>query len=397
MLDTGDFSGEANEPGRIKTQNLIEGMGKIGYDVVNVGERDLAGSVADFISSVVASGLTVTSASLIYRDTGEPVFAPYGIKSYKTSKGLEVKIGYVGLDAFNSAFTREGPGGRVVIMRTPAEALKQIVPALRRRVNLIVLLANLGTRDLQEALEAAPGVDLALASFAGRISPAGALETVGGTRVLYAGDQGKRMGEVRITFAKDPRAPVMTSGHVWLTRRYPSDPALQTLIDQTIARVNDANRRLAQSRVTPVPAPAGGGASRAGGPPTSPAQPSSVRKPFLTSTACQSCHGEAYRVYENSAHAHAFQTLREAKQDYNPECVSCHVTGFHEPEGFVDAHETPGLMNVQCEACHGNAAEHIRDPQKEFGAVPPRRCFGCHTKENSPDFVFYKYWNQIKH
>jgi hypothetical protein len=52
---------------------------------------------------------------------------------------------------------------------------------------------------------------------------------------------------------------------------------------------------------------------------------------------------------------------------------------------------------VQCEACHGNAFDHVQDPQRPFGNVPPRDCFTCHTKENSPDFVFFKYWQMIKH
>jgi len=210
--------------------------------------------------------------------------------------------------------------------------------------------------------------------------------------VLYAGDQGKRMGEVRLTQGASGEKPAMKADHVWLTRRYPSDPALQTLIDQTIAKVNEANRKMAEGRQA---APAVLPARTPQGTEPQPANPSHL--PFLTTSACQSCHGDAWRVFEASAHAHAFETLKKANQDYNPECVSCHVTGFNEPQGFLDARQTPQLVNVQCEACHGNAAQHVRDPQKAFGAVPPRRCFGCHTKENSPDFVFFKYWEQIKH
>jgi hypothetical protein len=282
-------------------------------------------------------------------------------------------------------------------MRPPAEAVKSLLPSLRRRVDLVVILAHLGLRDLQETLGGAPGADLVLASFGGRLSPGAALESVAGVPVLYAGDQGKRLGELRLTFSGDARKPSVASGHVWLTRRYPSEPGLQSLIDETIAQVNDANRRLAQARMTPAPGASPRATPRAGDPLLSSPVPAAGRKPFLTSVACESCHGDAHRVYEASAHARAFRTLREAKQDFNPECVSCHVTGFHEPEGFVDAHQTPTLVNVQCEACHGSAAEHVRDPQKPFGDVPPRRCFTCHTKENSPDFVFYKYWNLIKH
>ena len=400
MLDTGDFSGDDNEPGRIKTQNLIEGMGSIGYDAVNVGEREMAGGVPAFMAKVAASKIPFTSASFVYRDTGEPLFAPFAIKSYALPGGRSIKIGYIGLATFNSAFARPAAGDRVVIMRRPAEALKASLEAVRRRVDTVVVLANLGLRDLEEALKGAPGVDLVLASAGGRVSPGGTLEPLGGSTVFYAGDQGKRMGEVRLTFGQgaSKAAPSMRGTHVWLTRRYPSEPKLQGLIDATIARVNEANRRLALSApAAPVAAAGGIPSGRSSQAPAASDTGPTTHKPFLTSGACQGCHLDATAIYGGSAHARAFDTLREAKQEYNPECVSCHVTGFNEPEGFINAHQTPALVNVQCEACHGNAAEHVRDPQKPFGAVPPRRCFTCHTKENSPDFVFYKYWQLIKH
>ena len=118
---------------------------------------------------------------------------------------------------------------------------------------------------------------------------------------------------------------------------------------------------------------------------------------YLTAPQCKSCHEVEYSIYENSAHAHAFETLVRENQDYNAECIRCHVTGFETPRGFVNARLTPEMANVQCEACHGNASQHVLAPDKPYGSVPPRTCFTCHTKENSPDFVFFKYWDMIKH
>jgi hypothetical protein len=398
LLDTGDFSGEPNDAGRIKTRNLIDGMGTMRYDVINVGEKDLADGVPAYLSAIQGSKLAVTSASFLYRDSGDPVFAPFAVKSYTLPSGSALKIGYLGLSGFNSSFAKEGEKGRVVVMRQPSEGLKLNLAALRKRVDFVVLLANLNLRELEDTLKENPGVDLVLATYAGRVSPASSMETIAGVPVLYAGDQGKRLGEVRLTLGAAGGKPDLKAGHVWLTRRYPSDPGLQSLIDQTVAKVNEANRKMAEARGAAVPAvlpqPASPGRPAQG---TVAAPGATTHLPFLTSPACQSCHGEAWQVYQASAHAHAFETLKKANQDYNPECVSCHVTGFNEPQGYLDARQTPELVNVQCEACHGNAAMHVRDPQKPFGAVPPRRCFGCHTKENSPDFVFFKYWEQIKH
>ncbi|HEY3174985.1 MAG TPA: multiheme c-type cytochrome [Candidatus Polarisedimenticolia bacterium] len=372
----------------------------IGYDVVNLGERELAGGVEELRRLIEKSRMVFTSASFVYRDNGEQLFAPYAIRDYKLASGRSVRIGFLGVNTFNSAFARETPDRRVLIMRDPVEAVKLHLPALRAKVDLVVLLANLSLRDLTTLLAGSKGIDLALASYGARFSPAGTIEMIEGVPVLYSGDQGKRMGEVRLKFERKGVPPKLTANHVFLTRRYPSDPKLQDLIDRTIARVNEINR---QKAVTAVAAPAPPVAARgpAGTGATVPLETVSSApadgKGFLTANACVSCHSEAYEVYARTKHARAFDTLVKANQDYNPECVKCHVTGYEAPNGFINARQSPELVNVQCEACHGNATEHLRDASKPFGNVPPRSCFTCHTKENSPDFAFFKYWDMIKH
>jgi hypothetical protein len=397
LVDTGDFSSDPDEPGRIKNESLLEGMGAMGYDVLNVGLRELAGGLAAFRAAAAKSKLLFTNANFVYRDSGEPIFPPFVVREGKLASGRIVKIGYVGLDGFDSAFAKETPEGRVVVMRDPVEAAKLVMPAVRGRVDLLVLLGNLSLRDLTTVLSAAKGFDLALASYGPRLSEGGRLESVVGVPTLYSGDQGKRMGEVRLRLGKKGDAPVMTSNQVFLTRRYPAEPKMQSLVDRTIARVNDANKLNAQRIAAATPGAAPAAPPRAPSPVSGETSAVPAVKPFVTSLGCEGCHQKQVEVFKASAHARAFATLVKANQDFNPACVKCHVTGFSEPSGFVNARQTPDLANVQCEACHGNAAGHVADPQKPFGAVPPRACFTCHTKENSPDFVFFKYWNQIKH
>ena len=373
-------------------------MGKIGYDVISLSERDLAAGVQEFHRATEKSGLVFTSASFIYRDNGDQFLAPYAIKTYTLAGGRAIKVGYLGVDTANSGFAREAPEGRVVIMRDPLEAVKLHLPALRPKVDIVVLLGNLSLRDLTDVLTATPGIDLALVSYGARISPGGQTETVAGVPVLYSGDQGKRMGEVRFKFGAKGAAPVLSANHVFLSRRYPAEPSLQELIDRTIVRVNEINREKA-ARLYGAPPPPGGMAGT--GSTTVAAGPGAASatavKPFLTAGSCATCHSAAYETYMQSAHAHALNTLIKANQDYNPECIKCHVTGFDKPNGFVSVRQTPELANVQCEACHGNAADHVRNPQQPFGKVPPRNCFTCHTKENSPDFAFFKYWDKVRH
>ncbi len=383
LLDTGDFAGDPGEAGEVKTQNLLSGMATMGYAVVNVGERELAAGVSHFLDAIRDQKVIYISSSFADRNSGEPVFPPFAIKQVQVPSGRTIRVGFIGLNAFNSSFVREKGDGGVVVTLPPAEALARTLPKVRPNADMVVLLASMGVRELSTALTGTRGVDLALAAHGTRMSPGGALESIGGVPALYSGDQGKRMGEVRVFLDGQGGNSRVVGHHVWLTRRYPAIPGLQTLIDTTIARVNDINRAKAAQQTVPAVEVA------------TPNQAGERR--FLTAEACRSCHAVEFEIWSGSAHAHAFKTLVDANQDFNAECVTCHVTGFKSANGFVNARRTPDLANVQCEACHGDATDHVADLQKPFGDVPPRQCFTCHTKENSPDFVFFPYWDMIKH
>ncbi len=83
---------------------------------------------------------------------------------------------------------------------------------------------------------------------------------------------------------------------------------------------------------------------------------------------CKLCHLPHFESWAETKMSKAFELLKpgirtEAKrkaglnpeQDFtkDPECISCHVTGFGQPGGFVSMEQTPEMANVQCEMCHG--------------------------------------------
>lgn len=84
---------------------------------------------------------------------------------------------------------------------------------------------------------------------------------------------------------------------------------------------------------------------------------------YIGSEKCKSCHKESYKIWKNSPHSHAYQTLVTAKRpslrQFDGECVSCHVTGFKYATGFADAAATPALLDNGCENCHGPGSIHV--------------------------------------
>ncbi len=143
---------------------------------------------------------------------------------------------------------------------------------------------------------------------------------------------------------------------------------------------------------------------------------------FVGSKICADCHEPSFRVWRNSKHATAWKSLAETSipaRTHDPECIACHVVGWHPGEflpyenGFRGVEETPELLEVGCETCHGPGEKHseaelgndealqerlrkaIRLPLADNAAK--RHCITCHDGDNSPIFDFDTYWPQIAH
>jgi len=147
---------------------------------------------------------------------------------------------------------------------------------------------------------------------------------------------------------------------------------------------------------------------------------------FVGTKSCAMCHkakdkGEAFVIWQKSAHANAFKTLESdaakkvAKEKgltkppaESPECLACHVTGggtAKNVEATFDMKE-----GVTCEACHGPASGfkmiHNKAENKakaiEAGLITGAKAKNCETCHNakSPTFKGFKMaemWAKIEH
>ena len=150
----------------------------------------------------------------------------------------------------------------------------------------------------------------------------------------------------------------------------------------------------------------------------------SGNRKFLGSARCGECHTKALSKWQDTPHAHAFESLSTGRdgQEHNwvprtfdAECLSCHVTGW-EPQkvlpyksGYVDRQTSSHLLGNGCENCHGPGSRHVElveagQVEKSLAEVrvtleQARRqlCISCHDLDNSPTFNFDTYWPQITH
>ncbi|MEM6991761.1 MAG: multiheme c-type cytochrome [Myxococcota bacterium] len=196
----------------------------------------------------------------------------------------------------------------------------------------------------------------------------------------------KRLEAERDRVAKElERGPegavVATFEQAKITCKLPVDATAKTELTEYNAWVAEGNKkRFAGVKAPPAPAGTAG---------------------YVGIEECETCHEEAVEFWKKTPHGSAYQTLVDTNQQFDLSCVSCHVTGFREPGGS-EVVENAGLIDVQCEVCHGPGSLHVDEPDRDGKALNIRLdspedvvCAGCHTAEHSDTFDYDAYLRDI--
>ncbi len=111
---------------------------------------------------------------------------------------------------------------------------------------------------------------------------------------------------------------------------------------------------------------------------------------YVGQSVCRGCHRTTHDGWAETVHKGALNTLKAIGQGNNATCLPCHTVGFGLPGGFISEAATPRLAGVQCENCHGPAANHISDPGdltvRPVVSMAGTLCGGCHTDFHHPTF-----------
>jgi hypothetical protein len=170
---------------------------------------------------------------------------------------------------------------------------------------------------------------------------------------------------------------------------------------------------------------------------------------YVGAEKCKTCHrkeaeGQQFPIWEESAHAKAFETLKSdeaakiAKEKgitvpatEAPECLKCHVTGFgkggyevkdeafwnpaeDDAEGAKAVKLMASLQAVGCESCHGAGSAYrkksimkSREESIKNGMAAilvsdgsaEKMCRTCHNEESPTykEFVFKERWEKMAH
>ncbi|MEI8372502.1 MAG: multiheme c-type cytochrome [Planctomycetota bacterium] len=289
-------------------------------------------------------------------------------------------------------------------MTSPEKLLNEAVPMLKSRANYLILLAHTTHEEAIELANKYPDFDLVICAEGGAEPPAQAKEIhKGGTKLIEVGEKG--MYAVVLGMFDDPQQPLRYQ-RVTLDSRFPASPEMLALMAAYQGQLKDLG--LSGLGIRPLEHPL-----------------KKFNGDFVGTDACTKCHEESYRVWKKSPHSRAFASLQNANppRNFDPECISCHTVGWHPTKffpyqsGYLSEKESPKLLNVGCENCHGPGQVHVRAENwgtkaeqiaarktvvitKEEAADPNSRkqnCWSCHDLDNSPEFKFNLYWPYVKH
>lgn len=368
LLDAGGFVGTQTSTYEPRGMFLVEMMKELDYDAFTLGETEVV--LGRDLFRVIAADTTLPLVSANLRDkiTGELLLPAFRIVR---RNGARVGITAVSMRK-PETFLEVG-----VRCADPVESVAAILPALRERSDVVVLLARMSlpeARKLSEGVKELIDVVVVGNGVAGRgeVGPED-----GGSVYVQCGNRGQELGVARVYFPAGDEPLRILADELMLDRDVPEDEDTRKIVDEFNTNLNDS---LARESVIKVAQ----GASSDG-------------EYYLGAENCKECHPREFDLWRETPHADAFNTLILAQSEALPECFRCHVTGTSEDAGYDPTAEgSDRLINVQCEVCHDKGSRHSRDGS--YGkSLLMESCVRCHNAEHSPDYDPVTYWLMMEH
>jgi len=379
-------------PAEVMTKNkwVVKGYGDFHHDAANVSYVDLPylGELLKkdgfdkrveeypFIERLISANIHPMTDQ--HRE-----LAPYVIREVNLKRGVPGKKLRVGIVGFSEP-KPTGPNAAETVyagfrIDDPFEAAKKVLPELKQKTDFIIALAYMDMGSAQRLASDNPEIDSLIG--ARQTSNMEEPQHFNRATITYSYNQTKYLGELRVYVRGDGTTENQINRYVALDSDIPDDPAAQEVVTAAHTEFTKEQTTNATAAAARNPNPLLGGGD----------------SPYVGVETCAGCHEKENDVWVKSRHGHAMATLEKKNQQFDNECVGCHVVGFQKG-GFQSLYTTPQFANVQCEECHGPGRDHAANPGKGYGFMStPVGCVKCHKEPNDPNFDFAVYWPKIKH
>lgn len=378
VLDAGDtlFDGLDDPRDRkefydLKASVLMAAMRQSNYDALLPGEYDLEFGLEFLKKKALETGNKLICANLETTGEGQSG-AAFASSIIKQVGG--VRIGITGVMDDKFPYASFPSIFKNIRVKDPLASAKRQVEILRKNADVVVCLAHLSVSD-PEKFAKESGADVVILGHGGE----GLNEPskYGNILVVKGFYKGKLLGRLDLWLDKRNGNKINNYEYeaVRLGEDIPPDPQVEKLIA-------DYKKELKEKRFVFT--------DRTG-----------LKGYFAGPDKCKGCHARSFVNWSSTGHARAFAALEKTGDQYDPECLPCHVTGYAMPTGYSGKND---LRNVTCEDCHGAAGAHCKTMEPGnmksadvtrkgniFRRVKEKVCTGCHDDYNSPDFDFKKF------
>lgn len=391
LVDGGDMIGRVEgEQERLKTQTAFKAIDAIKYSALIPGENEVLYGIGNCRALSPSTSVPFVLANVSDRKTGKPL-SP---NPYVVCRNGSQRVAIIGLLGQNLIENETMVG---IAIEDPMKALTRVSKAVKRSADITLVVSHSTIEDARR-LARSGYADIIICTHtsgkvmmpnAGNSSIDAPIEKIGKCLLIESGVRsGWSVGRLDIVF-EHGKATASTNCLYYLGRGYSEHPDIVRLYDsynKRLAELSINQHRELRSQVEASLAKNGIDLAK-------------LRKPkvFAGAEACMKCHPSAYDAWTKSQHAHAFNTLKKTKQEYDPECIECHTLGAATRGGFINAKETPEFANVQCESCHGHGMSHSTQPKGDYRQVSEETCRSCHTDDYNPNFDYKSMWGRIEH
>lgn len=398
-VDVGNQVRRIGRQATLKFESTVKAFKMMDYKAATLGIDDLKLPAVELIQIAGSDGrseLPFISANVVVFDSS---FFP-------THKVIEAGGRKIGVTGVLGAEYEKDIQSDDVVFSDPVTSLKPIVDELKSAgCDFIVLLAHASIEESAAIAQQVPEMDLVITA-GGFGEPTLNPEPIDGTdaKMLQVGTKGMWGGIVGLY--KDAETPI----------RYQKIAISSQFKDSKRMLVQFANY---QKQLEEIGLEGLGAVEKSylGG----------SDREFVGSEVCGDCHTTAHDIWLDSPHVHATESIVAANNDrggiprhHDPECISCHVTGW-DPQGYepfksgwasLDASEHLGGSG--CENCHGPGSQHVAAENDDIDVTTEQlkelrqqmvltldraemHCRKCHDLDNSPEFDFASYWEEVKH
>jgi hypothetical protein len=397
-VDAGNQVRRSGRQAAIKFQTSVKGLEEMGYRTIGIGPDDLNLGASELLRIAADDG-TGTNP---FATANVEMLAPDLVAGFRK---IEAGGRVIGITTALDPASIQSPIDDAFQIGALEESLRKVLEKMRDADCQFKVLLLFGTNDAATRIARdVPGFDLIVAGDTVG-EPRYQAEKVDGTetRLIMTGDKGMYVGLVGL-FADQP----FKYSRVALTSDFQD---ARPMLDLMAGYQNQLKQLgLDGLEVNAVSHPTG--------------------KEFVGTAKCGECHTTAFDIWSGTPHAEATEHLvhpgerSEIPRHFDPECLSCHVTGWNPQgyypyqSGYLSLEQTPQMVGNGCENCHGPGKAHTEAEEGGSGLTDQQieelregmrltldrardKCLECHDLDNSPDFhkdgAFEDYWSQVEH